>query len=98
MDTLNIDKPIWKSKDGDIPISSMTDDHIQKAYNSAEYRFMKYENMAVNLSIKAGLFEDKLGQLEAEAKFRNIELNSVALKNLEKFGILRNRMKVKVME
>lgn len=96
---ITINEPaIWRSKDGDVNISNMTKEHLQKAYNSAEYRFMKYENLAVNAAEKAALFENKLKQLESEAKTRQIELSSISSKSKEKFGILRNRKRVLAME
>jgi len=93
MERITIDTAIWKSKDGFINIGKMTNDHLQKAYNSAEYRFMKYENLAVS-----ALFEQKLKQLENEANARQIGLSSVSNKNKEKFDILRNRKRVLAME
>lgn len=95
---ITINEPaIWRSKDGDVNISNMTKDHLQKAYNSAEYRFMKYENLSINAAEKAALFENKLKQLESEAKTRQIELSSISSKSQEKFGILRNRKRVLAM-
>jgi hypothetical protein len=98
MERITIDTAIWKSKDGFINIGKMTNDHLQKAYNSAEYRFMKYENLAVSASEKAALFEQKLKQLENEANARQLDLSSVSHKNKEKFDILRNRKRVLAME
>ncbi|MDN5350002.1 MAG: hypothetical protein PWQ54_1398 [Bacteroidales bacterium] len=89
---------IWKSKEGEVFISEMTNEHLQKAYNSAEYRFMKYENQAIACAEIAALFEQKMVELEKEARNRKIEIASVSQKSQEKFGILRNRRKVKAME
>jgi hypothetical protein len=95
MNTENIiEQAIWKTKDGYVDISSMTDDHVQKAYNSAEYRFMKYENLAIAAAEKAALFEQKLKQLEHEAKTRHMELTSITIKSKEKFGMLKNRKRL----
>jgi len=93
-----IDQAIWKTKDGFIDISNMTNEHLSKAYNSAEYRFMKYENLAVNAAEKAALFEQKLKQLEKEAKLRQLDLSSLTIKSKEKFGILRNRKRLLAIE
>jgi hypothetical protein len=90
--------PTWKSKSGEIVMADMTDEHLQKAYNSAEYRFMKYENQAVACAEIAALFEQKMAELESEATNRKMVLQSVSAKDKDRFGILRNRKKVKAME
>lgn len=89
-----ITEAVWKTKEGFVDIRNMTLEHLQKAYISAEYRFMKYENLAINAAEKAAIFEQKLKQLEQEARARQVELNSLAVKNKEKFDILRNRKRL----
>lgn len=91
MDTLTA---VWKGKNGDVAISDMSEDHLQKAYNSAEYRYMKFENLTIQSSDTATLFYKKLAEIEEEAKKRGIALKSVTDKNPNKFGILRNRKRV----
>lgn len=92
-----IDVPVWKSKSGDIPMAQMEEDHIQRAYNYAEYRFMLFENQAINAAEKAALFEEKLQQLEKEAGLRGADLKSISSKNPDKFNILRQRKRVKAI-
>lgn len=89
-----INQAVWKTKDGFVDMSSMTYEHLQKAYISAEYRFMKYENLAINAAEKAAIFEQKLKELEQEAKVRQVELKSLAVKNKDKFDMLRNRKRL----
>lgn len=93
-----IDKPVWRTKDGDIEMSEMSEDHLQAAYESAERRFMKCENVATKMADNAMLFSEKLKQLEQEAHSRGIRLKSLTEKNTEKFGILRNRKRLLAVE
>jgi hypothetical protein len=76
----------------------MSNTHLQKAYRFAEYRYMKHENDLVKLSDKVYLFETLLTTIEEEAKKRGMELKSLTDKTKEKFDILRNRKRVKVID
>jgi len=88
METSHIETPVWKTKEGEIPIYMLSDKHLQKAYNSAEYRYLKYRNLSTSSAAKAALLEKLIQQLEAEASKRNIPLISLSLKEKESSEIL----------
>jgi len=80
METIISETPIWRTKEGEIPISSMTDTYLQKAYNTAEYRYMKYMNLSSSSSLKASMLEKIIRHLEKEAYTRNLQLKSIQWK------------------
>lgn len=83
METTHIETPVWKTKEGEIPIYMLSDKHLQKAYNSAEYRYLKYKNLSTSSTAKAVLLERLIQQLEAEASKRNYLLIPLSLKERE---------------
>jgi hypothetical protein len=92
MKTSDLEKPpVWKSKDGEVCIASMEDEHLQRAYNSAEYRYLRYSKLKRSSSEKAMLFDSILRQLEEEASRRGYGLSSISRKSDHKFEALRIR-------
>lgn len=87
---------LWKARnkyDADkpryIPISELEDDHLQKAYLISQSRFLEHFNTAA-------IFEEKVGQLEAEAKRRGLHLHSIEDDPNRKIGnIFANNRKLR---
>jgi hypothetical protein len=103
---VDITAPVWRSKSGDICITdreNMPDEYLQNILNSAEYRYMKYNNRAVHYAELAGkaeiaykkseIFHRLIKAIKTEALRRGIHIESLAEKKPEKFEILRNSFK-----
>jgi hypothetical protein len=59
--------PIWRSKDGEVKMSEMTNAHLQKAFTFSQRSLWK-------LHLEMGKFSDLVENLEAEAKSRGLNL------------------------
>jgi hypothetical protein len=88
---------VWKSKRGNILMSEMDTDHLQRAYNFSEHRFLMFDNQAINAAEKAALFEEKMQQIEKEAMVRGISLESITAKDASKYKPLKERKRVKAI-
>lgn len=84
----------WKSKNGMVKMSDMTEKHLQEAFNHAEHRYIQYHNTMLKYSDKVALFEIKMMQLKEEAKKRGVALESLCEKKEGSFDILRKYYKV----
>ncbi len=63
--------PVWRTADGkEIPMTDMSEEHLQAAYNYSEQRMMDYHN-------KTLIFGDLMDKLEEAAVSRGIKLQSV---------------------
>jgi len=94
MGTIISETPVWRTKEGEIPISSMTDKHLQKAYNTAEYRYKKYMNQSTSSSLKAAMLEKIIRHLEKEAFKRNFHLISLSSKDGKDVEILNEEKSI----
>jgi hypothetical protein len=80
----------WKTKDGFVNMSEMSEEHLQNALRHAEHRFIQYNNMMMHMSEKAEIFETKMLELKKEGEKRNFALKSLCETNQGKYDILRN--------
>jgi hypothetical protein len=110
---VNIAAPVWKSKNGDVALTdrvNMPDEYLQNILNSAEYRYMKYNNRANSLAKqiesleemsviayrKSEIFHNLIKGIKREAARRGITILSLAEKDTTKFDILRKGMDVEL--
>ncbi len=80
----------WKTEKGDIAISEMNADHIQKAYFYAEHKYLNFFNQYINALQKAEIFYEKIEAFENEMIKRGIALKSIADRDKSKYHLLRN--------
>jgi hypothetical protein len=80
----------WKTEKGDISISEMDTDHIQKAYYYAEHKYLTFFNQYITAMQKAELFTEKIAEFEREMVKRGKQLHSIAERDSSKYQLLRN--------
>ncbi len=79
---------IWRTKEGDISIEEMNDDHIRKAIHVAERNFYNHHRSMMIHHRKACIYEEKMKELRAEAIKRNLDFRTLA--NSYKFELIKN--------
>jgi hypothetical protein len=84
------ESPVWRTKDGDVLMSDMTDEHLIRAIAFAESRFVKSHNEMMRLADIAELFYKKMNQLKDEAEARKLTYESLSIQNPAKFSLLDN--------
>lgn len=89
-ETPTVESPVWRTKDGDMLIVDMTDEHLTRAIAFAESRFVKSHNEMMRLADVAELFYRKMNQLKDEAEARGLQFESLSVQNPEKFSLLEN--------
>ena len=62
--------PTWRSKRGDIPLSKMDNDYLQKAKTYSQQRELHFHN-------KQQIFVNLIDELDAEAERRGIKLKEI---------------------
>jgi len=92
--TYNEDDHVWVTAKGErIPMTQMTDEHMQAALRSAESRYVKHNNQAIRHADTAALLSKKIRSLLSESRRRNLQLQSLSEVNPEKYSILENDRK-----
>jgi hypothetical protein len=93
-----IESHVWRTKDGDVLMSEMPDEHLEKAIYFAEHKFVKQHFECLRLADSVAVFFQKMNQLRDEAEKRGLVVPSLAEQNPEKYSILKNSRVMAIYE
>jgi len=96
--TAVIENNVWRTKDGDILMRDMADDHLEKAIYFAEHKFVKQHFECLRIADSVTVFFHKMNQLRDEAEKRGLVIPSLAEQNPEKYSILKNSRVMAIYE
>jgi hypothetical protein len=89
---------VWRTKEGDVLMSEMTDEHLEKAIYFAEHKFVKQHFECLRIADSVMVFFHKMNQLRDEADKRGLAVPSLADQKPEKYSILKNSRVMAVYE
>jgi hypothetical protein len=85
----NVNAPVWRTKNGDVKMSDMSDKYLQNSYYSAQRSHKKYHDQ--NTLGMCRFFENIMNQLQSEAKNRNVQLRCLSEINAEFINVLAKK-------
>jgi len=100
---VDISTAMWRTKNGEIPVTELTNDHLQNALNYSEQAFIRHHNNSISFVSKieslekqsedafksSEIFHNLIKALITEGKRRGITIESIADRTPEKYDILR---------
>jgi hypothetical protein len=96
--TPTIESNVWRTKEGDILMADMPDEHLEKAIYFAEHKFVKQHHECLRIADSVAVFFKKMNQLRDEAEKRGLQVPSLADKNDPKYAVLKNSRVLAIYE
>ncbi len=88
---------VWRAKRGNVNISNMANNHLQSALESAERRYKRHTELSLDHADASTLLFEKIMELRAEAKVRDLKLVSLAEQEPGMHKFLVNAFKIENM-